>query len=141
MTKDILSLGSSTLSVSFTNLVYNKGIGIAIGRLLGLEAVGIYGVASSVINSTYPFISALATPFTTLSSEWQTRGQLAQLSQASKLVMRVIAALAASAAAGLFIYGEPALRLWLSRGTWTTADFSLAGTSILIMWLGLAVLM
>ncbi len=139
MAREILSLGSSTLCMSFTNLIYHKGIVIAVGRLLGLEAVGIYGVASSVINSVSPFISALATPFTTLASEWQARGQLEPLRRTYKVVMRVTAVLVASAAAGLFIYGESAISVWLSQGNWTAADFGQAGQTIWIMSLGLAV--
>jgi O-antigen/teichoic acid export membrane protein len=137
--REVMSLGFSTLTTSFTKLTYQKGIGVIIGRLLGLEAVGIYGIALSVIDSVRPFIAAFATPFTTLASELQTAQRLAHLRKTSNLVMRVTAAMAGCISAGLFIYSEPVLRLWLARGDWTSDDFSQAGKTIAIMGLGLAI--
>jgi len=46
--REVLSLGGSALSITASNMFYSQGMGIAIGRLLGLGAVGIYGVAINI---------------------------------------------------------------------------------------------
>lgn len=139
MARDLLSLGSSTLLITMSSLLYNQGIGIAIGRLVGVEAVGIYGVALTIINNLQPLMASLSNPFITLASEWQARDEMERMRRTSTLVMRITAALAASAAAGLFVYGEPALRLLFNRSTWTAQDYAAAHAALVIMGFGLAV--
>lgn len=136
--RDLLSLGSSTLLITASSLLYNQGIGIAIGRLVGVEAVGVYGVALTIINNLQPLIASLSNPFITLASEWQARDEMERLRRSSTTVMRVTAALAASVVAGLFVYGEPALRLLFQQSAWTAQDYQAAHGAMVIMALGLA---
>ncbi len=137
MAKEILSIGISNISMTFSNLIFRKGTGIIIGRMLGLEAAGVFGVASTIIDSIVPFISAAATPFTTLASEWKSQNKLNHLRKTSDTIMRITAGFAASISAGIFIYGQAALRLWLSEGKWSSVDFAEACASMSIMGLGI----
>lgn len=137
--RELISVGGSSVVVTLSNLGYRSGLGIAVGRLLGTEAAGVYGVALAVINQVQPLISSLSTPFMTLSSEWHAGREIARLRAANNLVMRVTVALSASLAVGLFFYSEPALHLLFSSGGWTAADFKTAGNTLSIMGLGLAV--
>jgi len=139
LAKDILSMGGSSLIITLSNLGYRSGLGIAVGRLLSVEAAGIYGVCLTVISHLQPLISSLSTPFITLASEWQARNHIQHLRRISNLVMRITVALSASMAAGLFIYGETVLQFLLSSGDWLISDFSIAGKSLSIMGLGLAI--
>jgi peptidoglycan biosynthesis protein MviN/MurJ (putative lipid II flippase) len=51
--------------------------------------------------------------------------------------MRSIFTLSSCVAAGLFIYGEPILRLLFSSGNWSPLDFHKAGNMLFIMGLGM----
>lgn len=137
--KQLFGLGSSLLVITVSKLIYDKGMVIMIGRILGMAAVGIFGVVSTLIDNLAPIFSALSTPFTTLASEWQVSDQTLKLRHISNIVIRVTFSLTASAAAGLFIYGQPILRLLLKHGDWTTSDFSNASGVLALMGLGLAV--
>ena len=140
MAKDVLSLGGSAVFITLGTLVYTQGMGIAVGRLAGLGAVAIYGVVLTLMQNLQPLIGAIGGAMPTLASEWQARGDTTRLRRIVNLTMRVTFALAVSAAAGLFVYGEPALRLLLHRAAdWTTQDFHLAWGVMLIMSLGMAV--
>jgi len=134
---DILSLGGSTLVFTLSNLIYRSGLIIAVGRILGVQAAGVYGVVLTLISHIYPLISSFSTPFTTLASEWQARDRLQDLRNISNIVMRSIFTLSSCVAAGLFIYGEPILRLLFSSGNWSPLDFHKAGNMLFIMGLGM----
>ena len=136
---EVMSLGSSALVMSTSSMLYRQGLVLAVGWMLGLEEAGLYGVALTIMT----YISMLATevhrPLLTLASEWQGRDDLARLKRASNLVMRFSFALGLCIAAGLYVYGEPILRLLLSRSDWTDTDFAAVSGALAIMGLCLAI--
>jgi O-antigen/teichoic acid export membrane protein len=139
LVKDILSLGGSSLVMSSSQLLYRSGLGIAVGRILGVETAGIYGVALTLISHIQPLISSFSTPFTTLASEFQAKKTFEKFQGTIINVMKITFSLSASAAAGLFIYGEHIIRLLLSSAKWTSMDYHHAGISLVIMGVGMAI--
>ncbi len=136
---EIVSLGGSTLLVSLSNLIIRSGLLITVGRILGTQSAGVYGVVLTLISHIYPLISSLSTPLTTIASEWQARNNLNSLQNTCNLIMRTIFSLSISMAAGLYIYGEPFLRIFLHSGKWSASDFHAAGRMLFIMGVGVAI--
>ena len=136
--REIVSIGSSAVVTTASNLTYTSGIGIAIGRMLGVEAVGIYGVAYSIMSNVYPLISALCTPFVSLASEWHARQQRERLRNVSMQVMKIAFLMAICAAALISICGESFLRFVLVL-PWSDIEFRQAGLAMSIMCVGMAI--
>lgn len=138
-TRQILGLGSSSILMTASASIYREGIVLAAGPLLGAAAAGVYGVALTIIMRISGLLSQIGNPLITLASEAQARGEMKELRALSNGVLRVTFALGASAAAGLAVFGEPVLRLWLGRSDWTDADFSAAAAALTLMGASLAI--
>lgn len=139
LAKEVLSLGLASMVMTSSSSIYREGIVLAIGPLLGVGAAGVYGVVLTIVMRISGLISQIGNPLLTLASEAQARGDIKQLRALSDGVLRVTFALGVSAAAGLAVYGEPALRLWLGRSDWTPADFEAAAAALTLMAVALAV--
>ncbi len=139
LAKEVLGLGLASMVMAFGSSIYREGIVLAAGPLLGAGAAGVYGVVLTLIMRISGLISQIGNPLLTLASEAQGRGDIKQLRALSDGVLRVTFALGASAAAGLAVYGEPALRLWLGRSDWTNADYEAAAAALTLMAAALAV--
>jgi O-antigen/teichoic acid export membrane protein len=136
---DLLSLGGSSLVMSSSSLIYRSGLGIAVGRILGVEVAGVYGVVLAVISNIQPLISSFSTPFTTLASEFHARNAMERIRNTILKLMQLTFSLSISVSAGLYIYGEQILRVFPFSGKWTEIDYHQAGISLSIMGLGLAI--
>jgi O-antigen/teichoic acid export membrane protein len=140
MAKDVIDLGGSVLVVTLSNLAYTQGMVIALCQMAGLGAVAVYGVILTLIGNMQSLITAVGGAMPTLASEWHARGELSSLRRIVNFTMRVTFAISLSAAAGLFIYGEPTLRvLFHQAADWTNLDFQQARWAMIVMSLGLAV--
>jgi O-antigen/teichoic acid export membrane protein len=136
--KEILSLSGSNLQITFGNYIYRSGLVIAVGRILGTQAAGIYGVVLTIISHIYTLISAFSNPIGTLASEFQAGGKSEDMKEICISVMRTIFSLSICCAVGLLIYGEPILRLLISKGNWSAIDYHHAGNMLFIMGIGFA---
>lgn len=137
MGRAVLSIGCSSVVTTLSNLAYTSGLGIAAGRLLGLQAAGIYGVVYSIMSNVYPFISAACVPFVSLSSEWQASGQSGRLRLVSVRVMRLAFLMAICIAVIIGVYAEPILRILFSL-SWSADDYHVAALALVIMSAGMA---
>jgi O-antigen/teichoic acid export membrane protein len=135
LAKDAISLGSSVLLITLSSLAYNQGMGIALGRLAGLGAVAIFGVALTIIANLQPLIGALSSAIPTVASEWQARGDMLPLRRVINLMTRLTFSLAACMTVGLFFYAGPFLRLLLIHSDWAGEDFDT--TSRVLLWMGI----
>jgi len=136
--KEILDLGGSSLLTTLSNVIYRSGIPIAIGLVLGVKAAAIYGIPLMLMQHITPLVISLSTSFSTLASELQASDKITKLRRASTVIMRITFALSTCMAAGLFIYGEPMLRLLFAGSQFTSAEFQQAGVVLCIMGCGAA---
>ncbi|MBI3159766.1 MAG: oligosaccharide flippase family protein [Chloroflexi bacterium] len=137
--KEVLGLGLASMVLSSSSSLYREGIVLAAGPLLGPSTAGVYGVVLTVVTRISGLLSQLGNPLLTLASEAQARGDMKQLRALSDGVLRVTFALGVSAAAGLAVFGEPALRLWLGGTDWTPAEYQVAAQALTLMSAALAV--
>lgn len=137
--KEALDMGAAALSITLSTLLFTQGLGLAVGRSLGVEAAGIFGVALSLAANLQPMLAAFGSPFATLASEWQARGELERLNDVLVRAMQATFALSASAAAGVLVYGEPILRVLIPAASWSEPDFRQAATALSVMMGALAV--
>ena len=139
MAADLFGMGGSVLIMTAASMLYTQGTGLVAGALLGVTSAAVYGVALTVVGNLHPLITSISIPLATLSSEWQARKDTEQLRRTSLLVMRLTFATGACVAAGLVMFGEPAVRLWLHRSDWSSSDFTEAGRALAIMGVCLAI--
>lgn len=136
--KEIFDLGGSSLLTTLSNVIYRSGLPIAIGLFLGVKAAAVYGIPLILMQHITPLVISLSTSFSTLASELQAKDKIAKLRQTSTVIMRITFALSTCMAAGLFIYGEPILRLLFAGSQFTSVEFHQAGVLLCIMGFGAA---
>ena len=76
MAARLFGMGGSVLVLTAATMLYTQGTGVLTGKLAGVGAAAIYGVALTVVGNLYPLITSIAIPLATLSSEWQARNEL-----------------------------------------------------------------
>jgi O-antigen/teichoic acid export membrane protein len=135
----LLGLGGSALLITVSNLIQAQGLGLLVGRMLGLEAAGIFGVVVILIINVQGVLSSLTTPFSTLASEWHSRDRLRDLAKISLMAMKLSGAIPAVFAVAVAIYGASGLQMLLHRSQWTATDFRTAAGALTIMSAGLAI--
>jgi len=137
--KDILSLSTANLQITFGNYIYRSGMVIAVGRILGTQAAGVYGVALTFISHIYPLILSFSNPIGTLASEFEAGGKVEDIKKISLSIMKIIFSLSACAAAGLFVYAEPILNFMIRNSNWVYADYKSAAGMMFIMGICFAI--
>jgi O-antigen/teichoic acid export membrane protein len=139
MAREIIGMAGSVVTLTMANMVHIQGLGLAVARLLGVSAAGVYGVCLTILNNIHPLVTSVAIPLSTLSSEWQARNDKERLRRVSTIVMRFTFGISACMAVGLFVFGEPALRIWLRNSDWNAHQLHEAARTLAIMGVGLAV--
>jgi O-antigen/teichoic acid export membrane protein len=137
--RDLMGLGGSALGVTASGALYRQGLVVAVGIMLGLRSAAVYGVVLTLMTHLAGVLSEMPRPMVTLASEWKETSESDRLRNNTLRVMALCFALALTAAGGTWFYGEPILRLLLSASDWTAAEFTLAGSALMIMGAGLAV--
>ena len=136
--KEVFSLSLSSLLITLSSLLYRSGLTLMVGKLLGLAQAGVYSVVLLIMTHLSFLLTQITRSLITLASQLQAEGDMERLRRLSNQVIRVTFALGTAVAIGLCFYGEPVLRLLLSRSDWTDSDFSSAQTALCVMGIALA---
>jgi len=136
--REMVDLGGSTLITTLSRVLHRSAIAIALGRHLGAEAAGVYGIALTLVYHVMPLAMSVTGPFTTLASEWQARGEIPTAQTTINMGIRVTSVLATSAFALAFVYGEPAMLLLFSSRSWGVPELHQAASTLAIMLAGAA---
>lgn len=139
VSRALFDMGLASIFITTSANIYRDGILIAVGPLLGPAAVSVYGIALTLITRLSDLLSQIGNPMLTLASETSSQGANGKIRSISDGVMRVTFALGTSAAAGIAVYSEPVLRLWLGRSDWTASDYRVAALSMTLMGVALAI--
>ncbi len=138
LAKEILSLSLSSFLITLSSLAYRSGLTLIVGNVLGIAQAGVYGVVLVVMTHLSSVLTQITRSMVTLASELYAQGEVQRLKDLANFVMRITFALGTTIAIGLVFYGEPILRLLLSKSDWTDANFSSSKTALSIMGFGLA---
>jgi O-antigen/teichoic acid export membrane protein len=134
--RQVLGLGSSLVVSSVGTLTHHQGLGLLVGRLAGVEAAGLYGLALMVMMNLQPLVSALAAPMTTLASEWEASRAGLSLQRTVASVTRLTSGLGAMVVAGALVFAEPVVRIIIPADTWSAASVHTVATGLIVMSLG-----
>jgi O-antigen/teichoic acid export membrane protein len=109
---------------------------VLVGKVVGVESAGLYGLALAVITNLQPLIHALATPMTTLASEWEASRARSTLHQTLQSVTTVTSGLGGVVMLGTFAFAAPVVRLFLGSDGWTASSVQTAAHALAIMGIG-----
>ncbi len=128
---DALRLGSANFFVNVTILLINNVQVILIGAVLGAALVAPFSLGNQMVVNYHMLVATIAMTLTTAFTHLHASEQMDQLRSLFTSSSRYTGALAAVSAAGLFLYGEAFLRLWVGAkyvtGDWRyRADIVLA---------------
>jgi O-antigen/teichoic acid export membrane protein len=113
---DMLGFGKYILLIRLAELLRYRSYSLVIAPILGVEAVARFSVASRMADAFSGLIVRLTTVAGPVFAAYAGRGDIAAIRRAYLLVSELCAALVGIATAGIIVFGERFITLWLGAG-------------------------